>query len=75
MFGSRRPSRLCRTWRASGGSTAWPSGLASLGWTDVEVIDDEAATKASVESLMGTKPEARFRFIQERAEFVEELDI
>ena len=41
----------------------------------VEVIDDEAATKASVESLMGTKPEARFRFIQERAEFVEELDI
>jgi topoisomerase-4 subunit B len=24
---------------------------------------------------MGTKPEARFRFIQERAEFVEELDI
>jgi topoisomerase-4 subunit B len=41
----------------------------------VEVIDDEAATKASVDSLMGTKPEARFRFIQERAEFVEELDI
>ena len=41
----------------------------------VEVIDDEAATKASVESLMGTRPEARFRFIQERAEFVEELDI
>ncbi len=41
----------------------------------VEVIDDEAATRASVESLMGTKPEARFRFIQERAEFVEELDI
>jgi len=24
---------------------------------------------------MGTKPEARFRFIQENAEFVEELDI
>ena len=41
----------------------------------VDVIDDEDATKASVDSLMGTKPEARFRFIQERAAFVEELDI
>ncbi len=42
----------------------------------IEVDDIDAdATRASVESLMGTKPEARFRFIQERAEFVEELDI
>ena len=43
----------------------------------VEVLDDEAATKSSVDTLMGTKPEARFRFIQERAEFAatEELDI
>ncbi|WP_353641613.1 DNA topoisomerase IV subunit B [Mesorhizobium sp. WSM2239] len=43
----------------------------------VDVLDDEAATKSSVEALMGTKPEARFRFIQERAEFAdaEELDI
>ncbi len=41
----------------------------------VEVLDAEEATKAAVESLMGTKPEARFRFIQERAEFVAELDI
>src|SRR5690606_19574628 len=41
----------------------------------VEVIDDEDATKASVESLMGTKPEARFRFITDRAEFAEKLDI
>ncbi|MBX3577847.1 MAG: DNA topoisomerase IV subunit B [Rhizobiaceae bacterium] len=40
-------------------------------------VDESAdeATKASVEALMGTKPEARFRFIQERAEFVKELDI
>ena len=31
----------------------------------------------AVDALMGTKPEARFRFIQERAEFAEteELDI
>ncbi len=43
----------------------------------VEVLDDPSATKASVDALMGTKPEARFRFIQERAEFAEteELDI
>lgn len=37
----------------------------------VDVIDAEAATKDAVEALMGTKPEARFRFIQERAEFAE----
>jgi topoisomerase-4 subunit B len=43
----------------------------------VDLEDDEAATKLSVDALMGTKPEARFRFIQERAEFAatEELDI
>jgi topoisomerase-4 subunit B len=41
----------------------------------VDVIDDEEVTKASVDSLMGTKPEARFRFIQDRAAFVTELDI
>jgi len=32
-------------------------------------------TKSTVDDLMGTKPEARFRFIQDRAAFVEELDI
>ncbi|TPK76531.1 DNA topoisomerase IV subunit B [Mesorhizobium sp. B2-4-17] len=37
----------------------------------VDVIDAEAATKDAVDALMGTKPEARFRFIQERAEFAE----
>ncbi len=38
---------------------------------------DPEGTKASVDALMGTKPEARFRFIQERAEFAstEVLDI
>jgi topoisomerase-4 subunit B len=35
------------------------------------------ATKKSVERLMGSKPEARFAFIQERAEFADEgaLDV
>lgn len=43
----------------------------------VEVIDDAESTRGAVDALMGTKPEARFRFIQERAEFAEtdELDI
>ncbi|CDX12070.1 DNA topoisomerase IV, subunit B [Mesorhizobium sp. ORS 3324] len=37
----------------------------------VDVIDAEDATKDAVDALMGTRPEARFRFIQERAEFAE----
>ena len=41
----------------------------------VEVIDTQDMTRSAVDALMGTKPEARFRFIQEHAEFVEELDI
>jgi topoisomerase-4 subunit B len=43
----------------------------------VDVIDSAEETKSAVDSLMGTKADARFRFIQERAEFAdaEELDI
>ena len=39
--------------------------------------DDRKATAKSVERLMGTKAEARFEFIQERAEFAKEemLDV
>jgi topoisomerase IV subunit B len=39
--------------------------------------DDRGATSKLVDQLMGNKPEARFRFIQERAEFAtpDELDI
>jgi len=40
----------------------------------VAIAEDEATGEA-VESLMGNKPEARFRFIQERAEFAKDLDI
>jgi topoisomerase IV subunit B len=41
------------------------------------IADDRADTAQSVERLMGTKPEARFAFIQERAEFASEemLDV
>ena len=36
---------------------------------------DIASTARAVEDLMGTKPEARFRFIQENAAFARDLDI
>jgi topoisomerase-4 subunit B len=35
--------------------------------------DDAEATADAVEHLMGNKPEARFKFIQERAGFVQDL--
>ncbi len=44
----------------------------------VQVVpEDKEATADSVERLMGNKPEARFAFIQERAEFAdkETLDV
>ena len=43
----------------------------------VEIADGAEVTRSTVDALMGTKPEARFRFIQENAEFADEetLDI
>jgi topoisomerase-4 subunit B len=41
----------------------------------VEIVGDRAATSDAVNALMGSKPEARFRFIQERAAFAKDLDI
>ena len=42
----------------------------------VAVVEgDEEGTREAVEQLMGNKPEARFRFIQDRAEFAQDLDI
>ncbi|NVK34823.1 MAG: DNA topoisomerase IV subunit B [Rhodobacteraceae bacterium] len=42
----------------------------------VSVVEDkESETNQTVEQLMGNKPEARFKFIQERAEFAHDLDI
>jgi len=46
--------------------------------TLLRVIIDEVdfeGTRTAVDDLMGTKPEARFRFIQDRAAFAENLDI
>ena len=42
----------------------------------VEVADDDKIDVThAVNALMGSKPEARFRFIQDRAAFVTDLDI
>ena len=41
----------------------------------VRVLQDRDDTKTSVDRLMGSKPEARFEFIQENAAFVTDLDI
>lgn len=42
----------------------------------VEVVeDDKTAVTDAVNALMGSKPELRFRFIQERAAFAKDLDI
>lgn len=46
--------------------------------TPLRVIIDEAdpiGTSDVVDALMGSKPESRFRFIQERAAFADNLDI
>jgi len=42
---------------------------------DPLVADQARETEDMVESLMGRKPELRFRFIQDRARFVEEVDL
>jgi topoisomerase IV subunit B len=43
----------------------------------VEIDEDPTSTTTLVDQLMGNKPEARFKFIQDRAAFAEpeELDI
>ena len=39
------------------------------------IADEKAAVTEAVNALMGSKPEARFRFIQEHAAFAKDLDI
>jgi topoisomerase-4 subunit B len=41
----------------------------------VEISEDREVVTELVNALMGSKPEARFRFIQERAAFAKDLDI
>ena len=42
---------------------------------DPEDADDAETTRSLVEKLMGRKPELRFRFIQENAKFVQDIDV
>ncbi len=41
----------------------------------VEVENDPEGTADAVKRLMGNNPDARFHFIQDNAEFAEDLDI
>jgi len=41
----------------------------------VKVLGDRQTTSKAVDNLMGNKPEMRFAFIQENAEFAETLDV
>jgi len=41
----------------------------------VSIADDEGETGSLVERLMGKKPEMRFQYIQDNAQFAEDLDI
>ncbi|MEI6985703.1 MAG: DNA topoisomerase IV subunit B [Rhodospirillaceae bacterium] len=42
---------------------------------DPDDADDAEATRSLVEKLMGRKPELRFRFIQDNAKFVQDIDV
>ncbi len=54
--------------------TTMDPGKRTLLRVGIDEIDFEG-TRDAVDALMGTKPDARFRFIQERAAFAENLDI
>jgi len=41
----------------------------------VKVLDDRDETRTTVDRLMGNRPEARFAYIQENAQFVTDLDV
>jgi topoisomerase-4 subunit B len=48
---------------------------ASRSMLQVRIAGERIDTKDSVERLMGSRPEARFEFIQENAAFVTDLDV
>ena len=60
-----------------------PDAMATLGITEEMVMEDESQTETPsqeqiddlVNRLMGKNAEARYQFIQENAEFVEDIDI
>jgi topoisomerase-4 subunit B len=54
--------------------TTMDPALRTLLKVAIDDVDFEG-TREAVDNLMGTKADARFRFIQERAAFAENLDI
>jgi topoisomerase-4 subunit B len=42
---------------------------------DIDALEDRRHLETTVETLMGKKPELRFRYIQDHARFVEDLDV
>ena len=60
------PAQLKETTMAPGKRTLLKVGI---------VEEDREETADSVERLMGTKPEARFAFLQERAAFAAASDL
>ena len=70
-------------WAGTGGNRPRPGRAISASWKEVEITGhtgdlngldleaDEAAAADIVEQLVVNKPEARIRFIQERAAFAE----
>ncbi len=65
-LGEMMPAQLKETTMAPGKRTLLKVGI---------VEEDREATADSVERLMGTKPEARFAFLQERAAFAAASDL
>ncbi len=78
-LGEMMPAQLKETTMAPGKRTLLRVEIAGRGGdlNGLDVEADEAAAADIVEQLMGNKPEARFRFIQERAAFAkpDALDI
>ena len=65
-LGEMMPQQLRDTTMAVGKRTLLKVGI---------LEEDRAETADSVERLMGTRPEARFAFLQERAAFAAEADL
>jgi topoisomerase-4 subunit B len=71
-LGEMPPAQLRDTTMMPGKRTLLRVMLAGKGGKDA---GDARATAKLVETLMGRKPELRFAYIQEHAQFVEDIDV
>lgn len=72
-LGEMPPAQLKETTMAPGKRTLLRVAVPT-GHSDEEILESKDTVKL-VDQLMGRKPEARFAFIQEHAQFVEDIDI